>query len=326
MQIAKCKVQNETDTRVNLRIGITLGQWPSKDIQPEAIFDLIEYFERLDVDSLWMSDRLVSAALIFEPITFLSYIAGRLSKMKFGTSTLVLPTRNPVVLAKELATLDFLSHGRLFPAFGLGADQSKDLSAVGVSRKERAARADEMIALMRRLWTEENVTFEGKFYSVKDVTIMPRPWQKNGLPIWIGGRSQAAMRRTGRLGDGWLVSSASPEEVEAGIRTIRAYAAEAGRKVPEDHYGVLIPFCFAGDSDRRALEIAERSIRPRDDLPMSAFTALGSPDQVRAKVQSYIHAGATKFVMRPCGPFEGWREQTEILAREVIQPLQTPAA
>jgi alkanesulfonate monooxygenase SsuD/methylene tetrahydromethanopterin reductase-like flavin-dependent oxidoreductase (luciferase family) len=126
------------------------------------------------------------------------------------------------------------------------------------------------------------------------------------------------------LGDGWLVSSVSPQEVEAGIKTIRAYAADAGREIPEDHYGVLIPFCFAANGDR-AFEIAERSIRPRDDLPTSAFTALGSPDEVRAKVQSYIRAGATKFVMRPCGPFEGWREQTEILAREVIQPLQTPA-
>src|SRR5919108_295095 len=323
VQNAKCEVQNETDTRMNVRIGIALGQWPSKDIQPGAIFDLVEYFERLDVDSLWMSDRLVSATLVLEPITFLSYLAGRLSKMKFGTSALVLPTRNPVVLAKELATLDFLSQGRLFPAFGLGGDESKDLSAVGVSKKERAARADEMIALMRRLWTEKNITFEGKFYSVKDVTIMPRPWQKNGLPIWIGGRSQAAMRRTGRLGDGWLVSSVSPAEVEAGIKTIGAHAAEAGRQVPEDHYGVLIPFCFAVNRDR-AFEIAEGSIRPRDDLPISAFTALGCPNEVRAKIQSYIRAGATKFVMRPCGPFEGWREQTEILAREVIEPLQTP--
>lgn len=309
---------------MNVRIGIALGQWPSKDIKPEAIFDLAEHFEKLGVDSLWMSDRLVSAALIFEPITFLSYIAGRLSKLKFGTSTLVLPTRNPVVLAKELATLDFLSHGRLFPAFGLGGDESRDLAAVGVSRKERAARADEMIVLMRRLWTEESVTFEGKFFSVKDITIMPRPSQTAGLPIWIGGRSQAAMRRTGRLGDGWLVSSVSPAEVDAGIKAIRVYAAEAGRQVPEDHYGVLIPFYFAVSADK-AWEIAERSIRPRDDLPSSAFTALGSPGEVRAKVQSYIFAGATKFVMRPCGPFEGWREQTEILAREVIQPLQTPA-
>jgi alkanesulfonate monooxygenase SsuD/methylene tetrahydromethanopterin reductase-like flavin-dependent oxidoreductase (luciferase family) len=193
-----------------------------------------------------------------------------------------------------------------------------------VSKKERAARTDEAIILMRRLWTEENVTFEGKFYSVQDVTIMPRPWQKNGLPIWVGGRSQAAMRRTGRLGDGWLVSSVSPEEVEVGINSIRAYAAEAGRQVPEDHYGVLIPFYFAADADK-ALEIAGRSIRPRADLPTAEFTALGSPDEVRTKVQAYVAAGATKFVMRPCGPFEAWREQVEILAREVIQTLQSPA-
>lgn len=309
---------------MKIRIGIALGQWPQKEIRPDAILDLIERLDALDVDSLWVSDRIVSPALTLEPIAFLSFIAGRLGKMKLGTSTLVLPTRNPIVLAKELATLDFLSQGRLFPAVGLGGEESKDLQAVGVSQKERAARTDEMIALMRRLWTEEKVTFAGKFFCVEDATIMPRPWQKNGPPIWIGGRSQAAMRRTGRLGDGWLVSSASPAEVEAGIRSIRAYAAEAGRQVPEDHYGALIPFYFAPSSDE-AWAAAGRSVRPRADLPSAEFAAFGAADQVRAKVQAYIAAGASKFVMRPCGPFEGWREQIEILAREVIQPLQTPA-
>jgi alkanesulfonate monooxygenase SsuD/methylene tetrahydromethanopterin reductase-like flavin-dependent oxidoreductase (luciferase family) len=93
--------------------------------------------------------------------------------------------------------------------------------------------------------------------------------------------------------------------------------------VPEDHYGVLIPFYFAADGDM-AFDIVARSIRPRADLPMSEFTAFGNPDQVRAKVQAYIAAGATKFVMRSCGPFEGWREQVALLAKEVIQPLQTP--
>ena len=308
---------------MKVRIGIQLGQWPSRDIQPEAVLDLIDCFEALDVDSIWVSDRLVSTALTLEPVTFLSYIAGRLGKMKFGTSTLVLPTRNPVVLAKELATLDFLSQGRLFPAIGLGGDESKDLPAVGVNKKERAGRTDEMIVLMRRLWTEENVTFTGKYFSVDDATIMPRPWQKNGLPIWIGGRSEAALRRTGRLGDGWLVSSASPAEVEAGIKTIRRYAAEANRKVPDDHYGVLIPFYFADDAEQ-ACEVGARSIRPRADLPSAEFTAFGTADEVRAKVQTYLNAGATKFIMRPCGPFAGWREQIETLAREVIRPLQTP--
>jgi len=309
---------------MKVRIGIALGQWPSKEIQPDAILDLIDRFEALDVDSLWVSDRIVSSALTLEPITFLSYIAGRLQNMKLGTSTLVLPTRNPIVLAKELATLDFLSRGRLFPAIGLGGDESKDLQAVGVSKKERAGRTDEMITLMRRLWTEDSVTFAGKFFSVENATIMPRPWQKAGLPIWIGGRSEAALRRTGRLGDGWLVSSVSPVEVESGIKAIRTFATEAGRQVPEDHYGVLIPFYFAASSDK-AWEIAGRSIRPRVDLPSTEFTAFGNADQVRAKIQDYIGAGATKFVMRPCGPFEGWREQIEILAREVIAPLQTRA-
>ena len=309
---------------MKVRIGIAVGQWPVKNTETDAILDLVDYFESLEVDSLWVSDRLVSTGFILEPITFLSYVAGRLRKMKLGTSTLVLPTRNPIVLAKELATLDFLSRGRLFPAIGLGGDESKDLQAVGVSKKERAGRADEMIVLMRRLWTEDNVTFKGKFFSVEDATITPRPWQKNGLPIWIGGRSEAALRRTGRLGDGWLVSSVSPTEVEAGIQSIRAYAAAAERQVPEDHYGVLIPFYFAASGDA-AFEIAGRSVRPRPDMPVGEFTAFGTADQVRRKVEAYIAAGATKFIMRPCGPFEGWREQVRLLAQEVIQPLQTPA-
>ncbi len=307
---------------MKVRIGLAIGQWPIKDAQAGAILDLVDSLEALEVDSLWVSDRLVSSQLILEPITFLSYIAGRLRKMKLGTSTLVLPTRNPIVLAKELATLDFLSHGRLFPAIGLGGDESKDLQAIGVNKKERAGRTDEMIVLMRRLWSEENVTFKGRFFSVQDTTIMPRPWQKNGLPIWIGGRSQAALRRTGRLGDGWLVSSVSPEEVQSGIETIRAHAAEAGRHVPEDHYGVLIPFYFA-DSAEIALEIAGPSIRPRADLPIGAFTAFGNPAQVRAKIEAYIAAGATKFVLRPCGPFKEWRRQITTLSAEVIRPLQT---
>ena len=307
---------------MKVRIGIAVGQWPLPSADPEAIVDLVDELEALDVDSLWVSDRLITSQLILEPVAFLSFIAGRLRKMKLGTSTLVLPTRNPIVLAKELATLDFLSRGRLFPAIGLGGEESKDLQAVGVSRKERAARTDEMIALMRRLWTEDEVTFRGKFFAVENATVTPRPWQKNGLPIWIGGRSEAALRRTGLLGDGWLVSSVSPAEVEAGIKSIRAHAAAAGRQVPEDHYGVLIPFYFAENS-AKAFEMAGRSIRPRPDISIGEFTAFGTVDEVRMKVETYIAAGATKFVMRPCGPFADWREQVEILAREVIQPLQT---
>jgi len=183
---------------MKVRIGIAFGQWPLIKIAPEAIVDLIDDCEALDLDSIWLSDRLVSQRPLLEPIAFLSYIAGRLRKMKLGTSTLVLPTRHPVVLAKELATLDFLARGRLFPAFGLGGDDSTDLQAVGVNRKERALRADEMIVLMRRLWTEEIVTYQGEHHRVTAAGINPLPVQRP-IPIWFGGQSKLALRRTGRV-------------------------------------------------------------------------------------------------------------------------------
>jgi alkanesulfonate monooxygenase SsuD/methylene tetrahydromethanopterin reductase-like flavin-dependent oxidoreductase (luciferase family) len=176
---------------------------------------------------------------------------------------------------------------------------------------------------MKKLWTEEQVNFEGQFYSVRDLTLLPRPYQKGGPPVWVGGRSKAAFRRAGRLADGWLVSSVTPSEVATGIEAIRNHAAEVGREIPEDHYGVLVPYVFASDREE-ALKIAGPSIRRRQDIPPSDYSALGTPDQVRRKIQEYIDAGATKFVMRPYGPKETHVEQVHILAKEVISPLQTP--
>jgi probable F420-dependent oxidoreductase len=253
----------------------------------------------------------------------MAYLASRMRNMKFGTSALVLSTRHPVVLAKQLATLDFLCKGRLLLVVGIGGDDSRDFDATGVRKEERGKRGDEAIVLMKKLWTEEHVSFQGQFYSVKDLTLLPRPYQKGGPPLWVGGRSKAAFRRAGRLADGWLVSSVTPSEVAAGIEAIRNHAAEVSREIPEDHYGVLIPYVFTNDSEE-ALRIAGRSIRRRQDIPPSDYSALGTPDQVRKKIQDYIDAGATKFVMRPYGPKATHGEQVQMLAKEVISPLQTP--
>jgi alkanesulfonate monooxygenase SsuD/methylene tetrahydromethanopterin reductase-like flavin-dependent oxidoreductase (luciferase family) len=146
-----------------------------------------------------------------------------------------------------------------------------------------------------------------------------------GPPVWVGGRSKAAFRRVGRLADGWLVSSITPTEMAEGIAAIRQKAADAGREIPEDHYGVLIPFVFAPTSDE-ALKIAGPSIRRRQDIAPEECSALGTPDDMRRKIQAYVDAGATKFVMRPAGPKETVARQVEMLAREVIPALQTPFA
>ena len=171
-------------------------------------------------------------------------------------------------------------------------DPSQELPGYEAVILAQIGRTDEAIALMRKLWTHENVTFEGNFYSSRSLTLLPRPWQKNGPPIWVGGRSRAALRRAGRLGDGWLVSMASPREVGEGIREIRRSAEEAGREVPDDHYGVLIPFLFDANP-KEALEKAAGSIRKRSDISPYEYCALGSPASAREKIAEYA-AGALK--------------------------------
>jgi probable F420-dependent oxidoreductase len=308
---------------MKVRIGITLGDWTFDSNDSGEMLEFIDRCESWDIDSIWVSDHIVAPKVTLDPIVLMAYLASRMRNMKFGTSALVLPTRHPVVLAKQLATLDFLCQGRFLLVVGLGGDDSRDFSAVGVRKEERGKRADEAIVLMKKLWREEKVNFDGQFYSASDLTLLPRPHQMGGPPIWVGGRSKAALRRSGRLGDGWLTSYSTPEEVESGIQAIRRYSAEAGRDVPEDHYGVLVPFFFA-PSAREALDIAGGSIRSRPDVPLTAYSALGTPDEVRRKLQDYIQAGATKFVMRPCGTTAILWEQVKILAREVIPALQTP--
>src|ERR687896_1883732 len=148
---------------MKIRIGIGLGDSFFADQGPAALLDFIEDCECWDIDSLWVSDRMVAPKITLDPIVFMAYMASRMGNMKFGTSALVLPTRQPVVLAKQLATLDFLCKGRLLLVVGLGGDDSKDFDAIGVHREERGKRADEAIFLMKKLWTEERVNFEGKF-------------------------------------------------------------------------------------------------------------------------------------------------------------------
>jgi probable F420-dependent oxidoreductase len=308
---------------MKIRIGITFGDFLFDSRAPDEILDLIDLCESWDIDSIWVSDRIVSPKPTLDPIVFMAYLASRLRNMKFGTSALVLPTRQPVVLAKQLATLDFLCKGRLLLVIGLGGDDSQDFAAAGVRKQERGRRADEAIVLMKKLWNEVKVNFEGHFYSAHDLTLLPRPFQHGGPPLWVGGRSEAALRRAGHLADGWLASSVTPAEVARGIETIRKHAADTGRQLPEDHYGVLIPYCFANSSEE-ALRIAGPSIRRRQDLAPSEYCALGTPDAVQKRLRDYVKAGATKFVMRPFGPRELIRAQLERLAKEVIAVLQTP--
>ena len=309
---------------MKIRIGIGIGSWPFRERRANDFFDFIDNCDTLGIDSLWFSDRIVGTGSVLEPVVTMSAVAARSKMMKLGTSAIILPLRNPVVLAKELATLDFLSNGRLLLVVGLGLDDPKEYEACGVTKERRGRRTDEAIMALRKLWSEDKATFEGYFYHFKDVSIEPRPVQSPGPPIWIGGRSEAALRRTGRLGDGWLPSAITPEEAERGIAAIRRFASEAGREIPEDHYGASILYTIADSRQDAERLYAPFRISRRKDLAPEEYSTFGTGEDIIRRLQQYLAAGVTKFVLRPVCPESEWLSQIERLAREVIQPLQTP--
>ena len=227
---------------MSVRIGLGFAAFPFSG--PDAFWRWIDAIEDSPVDSMWLSERMVSPQPFLEPLSTLSAVAGRTRRLKFGMNTTVLPLRDPLVLAKECATIDYLSNGRLLPMFGVGNDNSPEWDALGVESKGRGPRSNEMLQLLNRLWTEDDVSFEGRYYKYDHVTINPKPKQ-TPLPLWIGGSSDAAIERTAKYGSGWLAGAAQPPaQIARVISAIRDRAKELGRPIDDDHYGCGFSYRF----------------------------------------------------------------------------------
>ena len=303
---------------MSIAIGYVPGAFGQGGDNPGFLKELVEVGDKYGYDSIWLSDRIVSDRFSLEPIVALSMVAAYSDRMKFGTSVLALPLRNPVVLAKQIATLDYLSQGRFFPAVGLGQEEPEEYEACGVPKGDRARRTDEAIVLMRRLWEEEKVTHEGDFFTCHDVSITPKPVFQPSPPVWTGGRSPAAARRVGRVGDGWLVSSATPSEVGEGKDIVFDTADQCRREIEEDHIGVLLGYYISDDYEQAATRAHQFVTRHRPDAHFTEFTALGTTEQVGELIQQYIDAGASKFAVRPLCAGDESMEQLEIMGQEVL--------
>jgi probable F420-dependent oxidoreductase len=303
---------------MSVAIGYVPGAFGQGGGNPDFLRQLVEVGDRYGYDSIWLSDRIVSERFSLEPMIALSMVAAYSDRMKFGTSVLALPLRNPVVLAKQIATLDYLSRGRFFPAVGLGQEDPAEYEACGVPKGDRAQRTDEAIVLMRRLWEEEDVTHEGRFFTCHNVTITPKPFLQPSPPVWIGGRTPAAARRVGRVGDGWLVSGATPEEVREGREIVFDTAGQCQREIEEDHIGVLLGYYISDDYEQAATKAHQYVTRHRPDVPFTEYSALGAPEQVAEVINRYLDAGAYKFAVRPLCAGDESMEQLEIMGEEVL--------
>jgi len=302
---------------VSVRIGLGFAAFPFSS--PAAFWRWVDACEDWRVDSLWLSERLVSAQSFLEPLTALAAIAGRTQHVKFGMNATVLPLRDPLVLAKECATIDYLSDGRLLPMFGVGNDVAPEWKALGLDTRGRGARSNEMLALLNRLWTEDDVTFEGKYYHYENVTIAPKPKQQP-LPLWIGGSSEAAIDRTARYGNGWLAGAAqSPEAVGRVIEAIKAKSTDLGRPIDDDHYGCGFTFRF-GSWEEPVVQRSVQTFRARfgADADPRSFMAVGDADSIIELVREFRAQGVSKFVARPIASSdEEMMEQSQLLAEQV---------
>ncbi|ADT99208.1 MULTISPECIES: TIGR03854 family LLM class F420-dependent oxidoreductase [Mycolicibacterium] len=272
---------------MKIRFGVGLGA----EVAPPELPAVVDRLESTGVDSLWLSELVYSPAV--EPFVGMAHALGRTSRLKVGTSVAVLPGRHPVLVAKQLASLAALAPKRVLPVFGLRSAMPAEREAFVVPAGRRGAVFDESLRLLRAS-LEGPTTFSGEFFSVRDVEVLPKP--ASHLDIWLGGSSRAGYRRIGELGDGWLGSFVTPDEARDAVRTIRAFAEAAGREVPEDHYGINLA---VGDGDLPAPVIAAIRTR-RPDLDPEELVARDWA-QLHRRLDRYIDAGLTKFVIRPAG-------------------------
>ena len=315
---------------MSVRVGMGMAAFPFSSAR--AFWRWVELCEGGGVDSLWQSDRLLASEASpraqLEAMSLMAALAGATERLKFGMNVVVLPLRDPVALAAECATIDFLSGGRLLPAFGVGGDASPAWAATGRTPRGRGAWANEALDIMTALWRGERVTFEGEHHRVADASIAPTPAQRP-MPLWIGGSSPAAIRRTVRYGNGWLGGIQSPGRVAPVVEAIRAEAERQGRRIPDDHYGANVTFRFGSwdepEVERAAAAFGRLAVRDRPD-PRDHF-AVGDAADIARRIEEYVAVGVTKFVARPIAEGDGeWMAQTRRLIDEVLPVVHAPRA
>ena len=269
---------------VKIRIGTILGIDGGSD--PGPFNEAVAALEDLGFDSLWLAELMSRATP--DPIVGLAHAAARTRRLKIGPGVLVLPGRNPAVVAKQLASLDRLSGGRLLVAFGLGLPDPAERAAFPLPAGQTRGQAfDAAIPLVRRYLGGE---------TVDGVRVRPDPVQQP-LDLWVGGSSQAALVRAGRLADGWLPSLITPEEAAAGRAVIEREAAAAGRRVDPEHFGVSLTYQDGDIPDLLLASIARR----RPGIDPSVLIPKGLDGAIR-RIDEFVAAGTSKFVVRHSGP------------------------
>jgi probable F420-dependent oxidoreductase len=278
--------------------------------------------ERLGFDSAWTGEHMLFHGPVTDSLISLAAFAGKTSRITLGSAITLLPLRPPVVVAKAVSTLDIVSNGRFIFGVGVGGEFPKEFEACGVPVHERGRRANETIEICRKLWTEDHVTYEGKIFQLHDVTMQPKPVQPGGPPIVVSGRSEAAMRRAARLGDGYMPYLFTPERYADSLQQIYALAGELGRDMSRFTWYHML-FTAVADTHAEAHRVAVERLSRQYNQPFETlverYCALGTPDECADRIQRFVDAGVRHFILSPLCESQALGTHLEIYAREIVQ-------
>lgn len=284
-------------------------------VEQDDFAAFIDGLESHGVDTVWLSD--VPLGTTVDALVGLALAAGRTQRLKLGANVVV-PGRNPLLLAKELAQLDRLSGGRLLLSFVPGLNTPADRASLGVADIDRGALLSEVIGLCRRWWAGETADYRNErfAFSFPGVSLRPLP-VKQPLEVWLGGIAPAALRRAGRVADGWLTARATPAQAGAGRAEILAVAAAHGRHIDPEHFGISIPYSRLEPPPAATANVA----RQNPDVARADILPVG-PVELVSLLRRHIEEGMSKFVLRPMDLPDGWPAELDWLAEHVL-PLQT---
>lgn len=307
-------------------IGVSLsGSFPQGVPAIAEMMANARRVEQLGFDAIWSGDHLIMHSPILDVMTVLASYAAVTTRVKLGTAVYLLPLRHPIATAKQVASLDLLSGGRLLFGVGVGGEIAREFDAVGVPVTERGRRTDEALEIITRVLSQEHVTYTGRHYHIQDVTLLPRPQQQPYPPIWIGGRSDAALRRTARYADGWLGYLVSSSRLREAMQKLQDMAPTYGRQ-PESIQGGMLLFTAIARDYETAKQMAIANLSRRYNQPFDTlvdrYCVLGTPEQCLEKIQAYRDAGMSNLAFSFTCPAEHTTEQIAWCAAELLPHLR----
>ncbi|HAD35616.1 MAG TPA: LLM class F420-dependent oxidoreductase [Gammaproteobacteria bacterium] len=283
--------------------------------------DVVELVDQLGFDSIWVGDHLAFAVPILDPVVQLAQAAVFSTRLKIGTAVFLQPLRHPGPTAKQIATLDLLSNGRFIFGLGVGGEFESDFSVAGVPIVERGSRLSESIEVMRKLWSGQRVSHSGRHFQFENIQMEPAPCQLSGPPIWLGGRSDPALRRAARMADGWMSYVVTPDTYRESLDKIQVEYDRSGRSI-EQFVSAHLLFARLDKDYETALNAAVKSLSVRYNMDFrraaERYCALGTAEQIAQSLQKFYEAGARYIILDLVGPYEERLDHLAAFADEVL--------